>query len=243
MCGYRGHSKSLSALAMMQIARAAASEHRPCQACTETPPRRRSRGVRAPAGPTCAPSACSAWWPLARRTARLLSEDSLKSPRTWATQARPLAVLGLIALVLLVGHRWLAAALAACGRLAIVRVAMVACALGVILCIAAFLGSFNWVIYSTRYPLVPILLAVGVTLVGYGLYIRRLAQPDPPHRGWPDRIQVIVLIVLDVALIFWVVAVYASVSGQQVGQHLASNLQAQPAVVVYTVASGIRCKR
>ncbi len=34
MCGHRGHSKSLSALAMMQIARAAASEHRP--ACTET---------------------------------------------------------------------------------------------------------------------------------------------------------------------------------------------------------------
>ena len=30
MCGHRGHSKSLSALAMMQLARAAASEHRPC---------------------------------------------------------------------------------------------------------------------------------------------------------------------------------------------------------------------
>jgi hypothetical protein len=150
---------------------------------------------------------------------------------------RPLAVLGLIALVLSVGHRRLAAALAVRGHLAIVRVAMVACALGVMLCIAAFLGFFNWVIYSTRYPFVPILLAVGVTLVGYGLYIRRLAQPHPPHRGWPDRIQAMVLIVLDVGLIFWVVTVYASVSGQQVGQRLASNLQAQPGVVVYSKTS------
>ncbi len=45
------------------------------------------------------------------------------------------------------------------------------------------------------------------------------------------------LVVLDVFLIFWAVSVYASISGQQVGEQLASNLQAQPGVVVYSEMS------
>jgi hypothetical protein len=46
-----------------------------------------------------------------------------------------------------------------------------------------------------------------------------------------------ILVVLDVVLIFWAVAVQANISGQQVGEQLASNLQAQPSVVVYSQQS------
>src|SRR6202000_2777559 len=87
-----------------------------------------------------------------------LSADDLVL-RSVDVTVRPLTVLGLIALALFAGHRWLAAALSARGHSTILRVSMAVCALGVMLCIAAFLGLFNWVVYSTRYPFVPILLA------------------------------------------------------------------------------------
>jgi hypothetical protein len=150
---------------------------------------------------------------------------------------RPFAALGLIGLILLAGHRWLAAALPARAHPAIARGAMLACVLGVTLCIVAVLGFYNWVVYSKRYPFVPIFLAAGVTLAGYGFYIRRLAQHDSPSRGWTGRTQAIVLVILNVSLIFWIVSDYATIAGQQVGEQLASHLQAQPGVVVYSKMS------
>jgi hypothetical protein len=98
---------------------------------------------------------------------------------------RPLAALGLASLALFGVHRWLAVRLAARGPVVPVRVAVVVCTLGIASCIAAVLGFFNWVVYSTVYPFVPILLAAGVLLVGYGFHIRKLAEPATQSAaGW-----------------------------------------------------------
>jgi hypothetical protein len=165
-----------------------------------------------------------------------LSADDLVL-RSVDVTVRPLALLGLIALALFAGHRWLSATLPTRSPSNLARVTLVASALGVMLCIAAFLGLFNWVVYSTRYPFVPILLAVGVVLVGYGVHVRRIARGVRQTHGWPDRAQAMVLAGLEIALVFWAAAVYASISGQQVGERLASNLQSQPSVVVYSKTS------
>jgi hypothetical protein len=155
--------------------------------------------------------------------------------RSLDVAVRLLVILGLLTLILLAGHRWLAGVLADRPRPAMARVAVLACVLaGVLLCIAGVLGFGNWVVYSTQYPFVPIMLAVGVTLVGYGFRIRRLAQPDLRSRGWSARTMTTMLVVLDIALIFWAVAVYASISGRQVGEQLVSSLGTEPRVVVYS---------
>jgi uncharacterized membrane protein len=108
---------------------------------------------------------------------------------------------------------------------------------GILFCILGVLGFYNWVTYSTEYPVTPILLAVGVTLAAYGLNIRKLARPGSVRRSWRDMNQWLVVIMLDIALLFWTVSVYANTSGQRAGADFVSNLGAQPSVVVYSTNS------
>jgi uncharacterized membrane protein len=148
---------------------------------------------------------------------------------------RMLVILGLLTLVLLSGHRWLSTSLASRQRPFMVRLAMLACVVpGFLLCIAGVLGLYNWVVYSTQYPFVPIMFAVGVTLVAYGFHIRSFVQPSPQSHKWPAKTQTATLVILNVALIFWAVAAYANITGQQAGEQLASNLAAQPSVTIYS---------
>ena len=151
---------------------------------------------------------------------------------------RLLVILGLLTLLFLSGHRWLVTALAAQRYPSLARFTMLACVVpGFLLCVVGVLGFYNWVTYSTQYPFVPVTLAVGITLVGYGFHIRTLAAADPqPHR-WSARTQIATLVVLNIAFIFWAVAVYASITGQRSAYLLASNLGAQPGVIVYSEKS------
>ena len=151
---------------------------------------------------------------------------------------RLVIILGLLTLVLLSGHRWLVATLAARRRPSVARFAALAFIVpGLLLCIAGFLGFNNWVVYSTRYPFVPILFAVGVTCVGYGFNIRSSTHPERRPRTWSARSQTATLVVVNIAFIFWAVAVYASISGRQAADQLASKLGAQPSVIVYSAKS------
>ena len=151
---------------------------------------------------------------------------------------RPLVVLGLFAFVLLHGHRLLVSMLTSRRDPRIARIAMLICILaGVLFCVLGVLGFYNWVAYSTKYPFVPILLAVGVTLAAYGPYIRRFAQPGLPRRKWRDTNQGLIVVLLDIALLFWTVSVYANISGQQAGADFASKLGTQPGVVIYSINS------
>ncbi len=146
--------------------------------------------------------------------------------------------LGLLTLILLSGHRWLSTTLESRRHPSMARLAMLACVVfGFLLCIAGVLGFYNWVVYSTQYPVVPIIFAVGVTLVGYGFHIRSFGQPNPQSRKWSARTQTATLVVLNTAFIFWAVAVYANITGQQAAEQLASNLAAQPGVTIYSEKS------
>ena len=165
--------------------------------------------------------------------ARLSVDDYIL--RSLSVTIRMLVVLGVLTLLLLSGHRLLSSALAARKRQPIARFAVLACIiLGLLLCITGFLGFNNWVVYSTQYPFVPIMLAAGVTLVGYGFHIRSFDQPNPRQHTWSARTQTAALVLLNIAFIFWAVAVYASITGQQAGERLASNLAAQPSVTIYS---------
>lgn len=151
---------------------------------------------------------------------------------------RMLVILGLLALILLSGHRWLSTMLASRQHPTMARLAMLACVVpGFLLCIAGVLGFYNWVVYSTQYPFVPIMFAVGVTLIGYGFHIRSFAQPNPQPHKWSARTQTATLVVLNIAFIFWAVAVYANITGQQAAERLASNLGGQPGVTIYSEES------
>lgn len=150
---------------------------------------------------------------------------------------RLLIILGLLTLIILSGHRWLVATLAA-RRPSVARFAALAFIVpGLLLCIAGVLGFNNWVVYSTRYPFVPILFAAGVTCVGYGFNIRSSNHPERRPRTWSARSQTATLVVVNIAFIFWAVAVYASISGRQAADQLTSKLGAQPSVIVYSAKS------
>lgn len=158
--------------------------------------------------------------------------------RSLSITVRLLVILGLLTLVLLSGHRWLVSKLAARRSPSVARFAALAFIVpGLLLCIAGVLGFNNWVIYSTRYPVVPILFALGVTCVGYGFNIRSSAQPESQPRSWSARSQTATLVVVNIAFIFWAVAVYASIAGRQAADQLASNLGGQPSVIVYSAKS------
>jgi hypothetical protein len=172
-----------------------------------------------------------------------------------------LVILGLLALILLAGHRYLFATLTTRRHSHLARTASLTLVIaGAVACIGGLLGFYNWVIYSTRYPFVPIFLAAGITFLSYGFYIRTLgdqgpgengsenpkanawpikkqSRPKPETHGWTAQFQIIVTLLIDIALIFWAVAVYANVAGQQAGKELASNLEVLPKVVVYSETS------
>jgi hypothetical protein len=177
-----------------------------------------------------------------------------------AVTVKLLVVLGFIAIILLAGHRYLATLMTR-HHPHLARVASFMFVLaGAMACIAGALGFYNWVIYSTRYPFVPIFLAIGVTLVSYGFYLYRFwaqgssesRSSHPKPSAWPIKqrphpehdtgsrvaqFQIIATLVVDIALIFWAVAVYANIVGQQAGKQLASNLEVLPRVVVYSETS------
>lgn len=149
-----------------------------------------------------------------------------------------LVILGLLTLILLSGHRWVSTTLASRKHPTLGRLTMLAfIASGFLLCIAGILGFYNWIVYSTQYPVVPIIFSVGVTLVGYGFHIRRFTQPNPQPHKWSARIQIATLVGLNIAFIFWAVAVYANVTGQQAAEQLASHLGEQPGVTIYSEKS------
>jgi hypothetical protein len=171
----------------------------------------------------------------------------LRSPNT---TVRVLVILGLVALLLLSGHRVLVAALKTQHHLSVARIATwTGVCLGLLLLFAAVLGFYNWIIYSTKYPFVPIMFAAGMTLVGYGIHIRHIAGTGQRAKSWHAQTQMAMLIVLDIIFIFWAVAVYAGIAGQQSANELAANLKAQPSVVVYSEnslglsASGVRVRQ
>jgi hypothetical protein len=158
--------------------------------------------------------------------------------RSLSITIRMLIILGLLTLILLSGHRWLSTTLASRQRPFMARLAMLACVVpGFLLCIAGVLGFYNWVVYSTQYPFVPIMFAVGVTLVAYGFHIRSFVQPNLQPHKWSARTQTATLVILNIALIFWAVAAYANITGQRAGELLASNLTAQPSVIIYSEKS------
>ena len=151
---------------------------------------------------------------------------------------RMLVILGLLTLIFLSGHRWLSTTLASRRHPSMARFAMLACIVpGFLLCIAGVLGFSNWIVYSSQYPVVPVIFAVGVTLVGYGFHIRSFAQPNPQRHKWSARTQAAALVVLDIAFIFWAVAVYADITGQAAAERLASHLGGQPGVTIYSEKS------
>jgi hypothetical protein len=154
--------------------------------------------------------------------------------RSLGITVRLLVILGLLTLILLSVHRWLVTVLATRQHSFRARFAMLAFVVpGLLLCVAGILGFYNWVVYSPRYPFVPILFAVGVTLVGYGFHIRSF-EYDLPPRNWSARAQTATLVVVNIAFIFWTVAVYASIIGREAADQLASKLGAQPSVIVYS---------
>jgi hypothetical protein len=155
--------------------------------------------------------------------------------RSLSIGVRMLIILGLLALILLLGHRWLSAVLASRQRPSLTRLTILICVLtGFSLCVAGMLGFYNWVVYSTQYPFVPVMIAVGVTLVGYGFHLYSADRPNPQSRRLSARTQAAVVVVLDIVLIFWAVAVYANITGGQAAKQLASNLATQPSVAIYS---------
>jgi hypothetical protein len=176
--------------------------------------------------------------------------------RSLVVTVRFLVGLGLLGLILLACHRCIATVLGAghhprLGNLLFCVFLFV----GLLSCTAGVLGFYNWVVYSPRYPFTPIFLLAGVNLVAYGFYIRRHADGSaqkeasrdrntdqsssagrprsrPDEHGWAGM-QATVLLIVDIVLIFWTVAVYANFQGQNDAELLASNLATKPRVVVY----------
>src|SRR5262249_61939 len=103
-------------------------------------------------------------------------------------------------------------------------------------------------------------LAAGVTSLSYGFYLRTFpdqgsgenrsensksnawlfknrSRPEPEPHSWTAQFQIITTIIIDIALIFWALPIYANIAGQQAGKELASNLGVLPKVVVYSETS------
>jgi hypothetical protein len=170
---------------------------------------------------------------------------------------RMLVFLGLLAMVALASHRWLKDVLTE--RRSLVCITM---AVGVLLCIGGVLGYFNVVNYSSQYPIVPVMLGAGVTIVWYADYLRGQQNEGAKGKGKKgrsregrtheartqkartqkgraqsrssllSRAEAVALIAVDVLLIFWVVAVYADNNGTQYSEQL--KLRSLPGVVVYS---------
>jgi hypothetical protein len=165
---------------------------------------------------------------------------------------RMLVFLGLLVLVALAGHRWLKDVLTE--RRSLVCITR---AVGVLLCIGGVLGYFNVLNYSSQYPIVPVMLGAGVTIVWYADYLRGQQNEGAKGKGKKgqsreartqkartqkgraesrssllSRAEAVALIAVDVLLIFWVVAVYADNNGTQYSEQL--KLRSLPGVVVYS---------
>jgi hypothetical protein len=100
--------------------------------------------------------------------------------------------------------------------------------------IAALLGFYNWIVYSPKYPFVPIMLASGISLIGYGIYIGNFTQSRRPVFAISTRILLATIIAVNVASGFWAAAVYAGVSGTSAASQMAADVNSLPSVVIYS---------
>jgi hypothetical protein len=176
--------------------------------------------------------------------------------RSLNVTVRPLVILGILMLGILTGLHLSANLVirqAKRGRyIARNLIAAIGCTVGAALLVAGLLGFYNVIIYSGRYPIVPIILAVGIALLGYCIHTVGLAkrattklandgrgdtthkEDDDHENEWVGRAQTMVIVIVAVALTFWTVAVYAGNAGQQSGEEIERDLPTRQSVTVYS---------
>jgi len=178
--------------------------------------------------------------------------------RSLNVTVRPLVILGILLLTILAGLRLTTNLVTRQakqgGYLARNVITTISCTLGIALLVAGLLGFYNVVVYSGSYPIVPVVLAAAIALLGYGIHTAGLAKHATGERNnnvhgsvdeeshlhdneWIGRAQTTVLVIVAIALIFWTVAVYAGNAGQLSGEEIARDLKIRPVVTVYSKAN------
>ncbi|WUI02758.1 hypothetical protein OHR68_13425 [Spirillospora sp. NBC_00431] len=145
---------------------------------------------------------------------------------------RPLIVVALLVLGLRMAHRVLTREFdrqAALGRTFVPRVAgLVALGMGVAVGVLGLFGFADVILFSSRYPAVPLIIGAGVALVVYGLHL--IGQPALLQGGASAA----VLITLALALGLWAVSVYAGLVGQDAARTLVHGMARRTTVTVYS---------
>ncbi|MFD0686700.1 hypothetical protein [Actinomadura fibrosa] len=157
--------------------------------------------------------------------------------RSVTVTVQPLVIAALAVLGLPLAHRLLKRAVArqvSGGHRLLLRAVVIGCAgVGITLCVAGLLGFYNVIVYSTRQPIVPILIGAGVVLVVYAISWRG-ATPEIPAPAAIEGLQAAVLVVLAAVLILWAVGVYANLDGTESARTIERRLAERPPVTVYS---------
>ncbi|MFB4296261.1 hypothetical protein [Actinomadura sp. NTSP31] len=174
--------------------------------------------------------------------------------RSVVVTVQPLVIATLAILALPWAHRMLRKTVAkqvTGGRRLLLRVVIIGCACtGAAFCVAGLLGFYNVVVYSTRYPLVPIFIGIGVALVMYAACWRGATSENPAPKGI-EGLQAAVLVALAGVLVLWAVGVYANLDGTDSARSIERRLDERPPVVVYSTTdlalsapnTGLRAER
>lgn len=174
--------------------------------------------------------------------------------RSVVVTVRPAVISALVVLGLVWAHRALGRAVArrlSRGSRLLPRVITIACGgMGLALSCAGILGFYDVVVYSIRYPLVPIFIGIGIALVMYAVAWAG-ATPENPAPGGVGGFQAAVLAVLAAVVILWTVGVYAHLDGADSARTIEQRLGERPVVVLYSrtdlglaaPASGLRTER
>ncbi|WP_433333289.1 hypothetical protein [Spirillospora sp. CA-294931] len=152
--------------------------------------------------------------------------------RSVSVVVRPLVIVAILVLCLRLAHRLLTREVerrdAAGGTRAASVVGLTLVIAGLVLTVAGLLGFADVVVFSARYPLVPMILGAGVGLIAYGL------QYLGPGEARISGISMAVLIALAVTLILWTVSVYAGLAGRDAARLAILGLGNRTSVTVYS---------
>ncbi|MEV4005480.1 hypothetical protein [Actinomadura sp. NPDC049753] len=157
--------------------------------------------------------------------------------RSVVVTIRPSVISALIVLGVAWAHRALKLAVARRppeGRRLVLRIVTIACGgIGTALSVAGVLGFYDVVVYSIRYPLVPIFIGSGIALVMYAAAWSG-ATPQDPSPGRLGGFQAAVAVVLGAVLVLWTVGVFAHLDGADSARTIEQRLGERPVVVLYS---------
>lgn len=96
---------------------------------------------------------------------------------------------------------------------------------GIILTFASIVGLLDWLVYSTRYAIPPLLLASGITLTKWGVDLSAQQRNDAPPSSSTLRVHDVFLALLVIGCAVWSAGVYAKHQGSKSALQYLDNRQ------------------